>query len=123
MNAIDLIGAVQADWPRQIFKAGARIIAPGDTTDVAFIIQTGHATGFDGTLRRRYAAGDLLATLDFLALNTYQSAVTATDQVAAFMVSRTQIRDLIDRQHHLTWPLSCLLAIDMQKRNNITGAQ
>jgi CRP-like cAMP-binding protein len=123
MNAMDLIGAVQADWPRQIFKAGANIITPGDTTDIAFILQDGRASGLDGALKRHYVAGDLLVPLDFLALNEYQHAVTATDRVAAFVLSRDQIRQLIDRQHHLTWPLSCLLAIDMQKRSNAAGVQ
>ncbi len=123
MNAMDLIGAVQADWPRQIFKAGMKIISPGDGTDIAFILHTGHASGFDGTRKRLYADGDLLAPLDFLALNEYQNAVTAADQVAAFVLSRDQIRQLIDRQHHLTWPLSCLLAIDIQKRSSVAGVQ
>lgn len=123
MNAMDLIGAVQADWPRQIFNDGAKIISPGDTTDIAFILHAGHASSFDGALKRRYVAGDLLVPLDFLALTEYQHAVTATDRVAAFVLSRDQIRQLIDRQHHLTWPLSCLLAIDIQKRSNAAGVQ
>lgn len=123
MNAMDILGAVQTDWPRQIFKARAKIISPGASTDVAFIIHSGTASGFEGVNKRQYGPGDLIATLDFLALDTYPQAVTASTQVTAFVLSREAIRLLIDRQHHLTWPLSCMLAIDIQKRSHAAGVQ
>lgn len=112
MKALDIIGEFQQAWPQQQFAAGARIIAPDQPTDRAFIIINGHAQA----PRRAYGPGDLVNVIEFLALDSYLTPVKAKQKLSAYVMSREQMRDLCMHRDQLTWPLSCMLAIDITKR-------
>lgn len=116
MNTSVLLSRLEADLPTQHFSRGAQIVAFGQPTDRGLIIKSGTASGFDGADYRQYEAGDFIGLIQFLALDLYAYPIIAKTRVEALVISRDQFRAFLDRQHQMTWPLSCMLAIDASKR-------
>lgn len=118
MKAFDIMLLDQTRLTRQHFAKGERILSAGQPTDRAVIIESGSSKQsspwFDG---KKYSSGDIINFIEFLALEHYQSNTTASEPVVALILSRADIKEMLDRNHNLTWPLSCMLAIDATKRH------
>lgn len=117
MKTFDIMLLDETRFTRQHFAKGERILSAGQTTDRAVIIESGNvrqsSPWFDG---KKYSSGDIINFIEFLALEHYQSNATASHPVVALIFSRDNIKEMLDRNHNLTWPLSCMLAIDATKR-------
>jgi len=118
MKAFDLTRIDQSRFTRQYFKRGASIVACGNATDRAVIIESGTVTqSSPWSDAKKYTSGDMINFIEFLALEQYASNAQAADDVVALIFSREDIKAMLDNNHNLTWPLSCMLAIDATKRH------
>lgn len=111
------------DWdshPRRIIAAHEVIIKPDDSTDTAFYLLSGEmkSTADDKILM----PGATLSLIEFLAYENYVSTVSAVKKSVIIMLGRDEFRTLWQKHGKVLWPISCSLATDISKRNELATA-
>ena len=104
------------DWNAQpSFKAesGSPIIASGEPTLLIFCLETG--TAIDG-YGRAYSDGDLIGFCEALALESYNTPVTATSTCKLVAIGQQTLESALKRGGKLVWPLSRSIASDITRR-------
>ena len=93
--------------------AGASIIASGEPTTLIFCLETGTATDGEG---RAYSDGDLIGFCEALALDSYNTPVTATSICKLIVIRQETLETALKRGGKLVWPLSRSIASDIKRR-------
>ncbi len=104
------------DWetqPRRTVEVGAPIIASGEPTALIFCLETGTATDGEG---RAYGDGDLIGFCEALALDRYNTPVTATSTCKLIAIRQETLETALNRGGKLVWPLSRSIASDITRR-------
>jgi len=104
------------DWnaqPSLEAEAGASIITSGEPTALIFCLETGTATDGEG---RDYGDGDLIGFCEALALDRYNTPVTATSTCKLIAIRQETLETALNRGGKLVWPLSRSIASDITRR-------
>ena len=103
--------------PRQIINKGRTIVAAGSSTDQAYVLVSGAARARRPLISEgEFAAGDFLSLLPFLAMESYDSDVIATDNAEVIVVPRGFVQKAWHEEDKLSWVVVCSLAADVLKK-------
>jgi len=103
--------------PRQIINKGRTIVSAGSSTDQAYVLVSGAARARRPLISEgEFAAGDFLSLLPFLAMESYDSDVIATDNAEVIVVPRGFVQKAWHEEDKLSWVVVCSLAADVLKK-------
>lgn len=100
--------------PRLVVAAGEDIILPEQSSETAYILESGEAKC--RTTGHLFEPGTVVSLIEFLAYEHYVSPVRAKTDCRLITCQRDDLKNLVSSENSLTWPLSCQLAADVANR-------